>query len=83
MTRIQRIMDDGEIFQRLSLVSEITTPTGRYHNRIVSLDPHSVTLASDAPTSRGERTIPFRDIRNWNTTNGCILVSLRRILGIE
>ncbi len=70
-----------DIQDRLRCIIEITTPTGQVTNRIIQpVGPNSVTLVS-ARTGR-RRTIPFRDIVNGNTSNGCIIESLQQILGI-
>jgi hypothetical protein len=74
-------MGDSEIAARLRLLDAIRTPTGRYRNQIVAVGETSVTVVSER--TGNERVIPFRHIREWTAMNGCILQSIRIILGLE
>jgi hypothetical protein len=72
-------MDDQEVYRRLVLIREIVTPAQEVPNRIV-VEEHGVTVRSSR--TENDRTIPFSDILNGSTRHGCIINSLRQILGL-
>lgn len=74
-------MNDNEIAARLRLVDVVWTPTGRYRNQVLAVGETSVTIVSEV--TGNERVIPFQHIREWRTTNGCIIRSFRILLGLE
>ena len=73
-------MADEEMRRRITLISAILTPTGRYRNYVMRVGDDFVEIVSER-TDR-PRTIPFRDIRNGATSNGCIIESFRQVLGM-
>jgi hypothetical protein len=74
-------MSDHELAERLRLLDVIWTPTRRWRNQVVEVGENSITVRSEQ-TGR-DRVIPFHHIRESTTENGCIVNSIRLILGLE
>jgi hypothetical protein len=74
-------MSNEVIARRLTVLSEILTPTGRYRNQVARIGNDFVEVVSER--SRRRRRISFQDIRNESTSNGCIIASFRQILGLD
>lgn len=73
-------MSDADLAARLRLLDVIWTPTRRWRNHVVAVGEGLVTLRSEQ-TGR-DRDVTFDDIRHGTTENGCIVRSLRAILGV-
>jgi hypothetical protein len=75
-------MEFEEIHRRLTLVSAIWTPTRKYKNSILSVQPDRVTVRSSQEGSQ-DRDILFQDILDGTTPrNSRIIRSFRQILGL-
>lgn len=74
-------MPDSVIAARLRLLDVIWTPTRRWRNHVVAVGDDLVTLRSEQ--SGEDRDITYQEIRNGTTRNGCIVQSIRMILGLE